>query len=52
MRNKNNIKEAEVTVIYVKRSIPSCYVGFPEEMNAEEWGDKLGSTYEDFLDNK
>ena len=52
MENKNNIQEAEVKAIYVKKSIPGYYVGFPEEMKAEDWGEMLGYTYEDFLDNK
>lgn len=36
---------------YIKKNIGGFYVEFPEKLSAEEY-DNLGSTYEDFLDNK
>lgn len=44
--------EAEVTHTYIKRSIKGYYVGFPCELNKESYGDNIGTTYYDFLDNK
>lgn len=46
------IKEAEVKATYVRKSINGYYIGFPEEIDAEYWEGKIGTTYEDFLDNK
>ena len=37
---------------YIRKSIKGYYIDFPEEIDAEYWAGKIGSTYEDFLDNK
>lgn len=44
--------DAPIVATYVKRSVSGYYVGFPEKMDAEQWGDRIGYTYYDFLDNK
>lgn len=46
------VKEAEVKATYVRKSINGYYIGFPEEIDPEYWEGKIGTTYEDFLDNK
>lgn len=40
------------TKTYLKRSHAGYYVELPEEIDAEYWEGKTGTTYEDFLDNK
>ena len=37
---------------YIRKSIRGYYIDFPEEIDAEYWAGKIGSTYEDFQDNK
>ena len=37
---------------YIRKSIKGYYIQFPEEIDAEYWAGKIGSTYEDFKDNK
>jgi hypothetical protein len=37
---------------YIRISIKGYYIEFPEEIDAQYWKGKIGSTYEDFLDNK
>lgn len=37
---------------YIRKSIKGYYIQFPEEIDAEYWAGKIGSTYEDFRDNK
>lgn len=40
------------TKTYLKRNHAGYYVELPEEIDAEYWEGKTGTTYEDFLDNK
>ena len=37
---------------YIRKSIKGYYIDFPDEIDAEYWAGKIGSTYEDFLNNK
>lgn len=37
---------------YIRKSIKGYYIEFPEEIDAQYWEGKIGSTYEDFLDGK
>lgn len=37
---------------YIRQSIAGKYIEFPEEINAEYWEGKIGSTYTDYLMNK
>lgn len=37
---------------YIRINIKGYYIEFPEEIDAQYWEGKIGSTYEDFLDNK
>lgn len=37
---------------YIRKSIKGFYIQFPEEIDATYWAGKIGSTYEDFRDNK
>lgn len=37
---------------YIKKEIRGYYIDFPEEIDAEYWAGQIGSTYEDFCDNK
>lgn len=37
---------------YIRKSIRGYYIDFPEEIDAEYWEGKIGSTYEDFVDDK
>lgn len=37
---------------YIRKSIKGYYIDFPEEIDAQYWAGKIGSTYEDFKDNK
>ena len=37
---------------YIRKNIKGYYVEFPEEIDAEYWAGKIGSTYEDFQAGK
>ena len=37
---------------YIRKSIKGYYIDFTEEIDAEYWAGKIGSTYEDFRNNK
>lgn len=37
---------------YIRKSIKGYYINFTDEIDAEYWAGKIGSTYEDFRDNK
>lgn len=37
---------------YIRKNIKGYYIEFPEEIDAEYWAGKIGSTYEDFIDGK
>lgn len=37
---------------YIKKEIRGYYIDFPEEIDAEYWAGQIGSTYEDFENNK
>lgn len=37
---------------YIRKSIKGYYIDFPEEIDAQYWAGKIGSTYQDFLDDK
>lgn len=37
---------------YIRKSIRGYYIDFPEEIDAEYWEGKIGSTYEDFNADK
>ena len=37
---------------YIRKNIKGYYIDFPEEIDAEYWEGKIGTTYEDFQDNK
>lgn len=37
---------------YIRKSIKGYYIQFPDEIDVEYWAGKIGSTYEDFRDNK
>lgn len=37
---------------YIKKSHKGYYIDFPEEIDAKYWEGKIGTTYEDFQDNK
>lgn len=37
---------------YIRKNIKGYYIEVPEEIDAEYWEGKIGSTYEDFLYNK
>lgn len=42
-------KKAET---YVRSSINGYYIEFPEKIDSEYWEGKIGTTYDDFLNNK
>ena len=37
---------------YIRKSIKGYYIQFPDEIDAEYWAGKIGSTYEDFQNDK
>lgn len=37
---------------YIRRNISGYYIEFPEEIDAQYWEGKIGTTYEDFLMDK
>ena len=37
---------------YIRNNIKGYYIEVPEEIDAEYWAGKIGSTYQDFLDGK
>ena len=37
---------------YIRKNIRGYYIDFPEEIDAEYWAGKIGSTYDDFKDDK
>lgn len=37
---------------YIRKSIKGYYIDFPEEIDAQYWAGKIGSTYEDFRNDK
>lgn len=37
---------------YIRKSVKGYYIEFPEEIDPVYWNDKIGSTYEDFRNNK
>lgn len=37
---------------YIRKSIKGYYIDFPDEIDAEYWAGKIGSTYEDFRADK
>ena len=37
---------------YIRKNIKGYYIDFPEEIDAQYWAGKIGSTYEDFQNNK
>lgn len=37
---------------YIRKNIKGYYIEFPEEIDAQYWAGKIGSTYEDFIDGK
>ena len=37
---------------YIRKSIKGYYIDFPDEIDAQYWEGKIGSTYEDFRDDK
>lgn len=37
---------------YIRKNIKGYYIEFPEEIDAQYWEGKIGSTYTDFLDGK
>lgn len=37
---------------YIRKSIKGYYINFIDEIDAEYWAGKIGSTYEDFRNNK
>lgn len=37
---------------YIRKSIKGYYIDFPEEIDAQYWAGKIGSTYEDFRADK
>jgi hypothetical protein len=37
---------------YIRKSIKGYYIEFPEEIDATYWNGKIGTTYEDFENNK
>lgn len=39
-------------ITYIKKSIKGYYITFPEAMDGDYWEDRLGSTFEDFKNNK
>lgn len=39
-------------VTYIRKNIKGYYIEFDEELDANVWAGKIGSTYQDFLDNK
>lgn len=39
-------------VTYIRKNISGYYIEFNEELDANVWAGKIGSTYQDFLDNK
>lgn len=39
-------------ITYIRKSIKGYYIEFPEEIDATYWEGKIGSTYEDFMDDK
>lgn len=38
-------------ITYIRKSIKGYYIEFPEEIDAEYWAGKIGTTYEDFRNN-
>jgi hypothetical protein len=39
-------------ITYIRKNIKGYYIEFPEEIDAQYWEGKIGTTYEDFLNNK
>jgi len=39
-------------ITYIRKSIKGYYIEFPDEIDAEYWSGKIGTTYQDFLDGK
>jgi hypothetical protein len=39
-------------ITYIRKSIKGYYIEFPEEIDSKYWEGKIGSTYEDFLNDK
>lgn len=39
-------------ITYIRKSIKGYYIEFPEEIDATYWEGKIGSTYEDFKNDK
>ena len=39
-------------ITYIRKSIKGYYIEFPEEIDATYWEGKIGSTYEDFINDK
>jgi hypothetical protein len=37
---------------YIRKSIKGYYIDFPDEIDAQYWAGKIGSTYEDFQEGK
>lgn len=37
---------------YIRKTLPGYYIEIPEEIDAETWEGKIGTTYQDFLDGK
>lgn len=37
---------------YIRKTIKGYYIEFPEEIDSQYWKGKIGSTYEDFLNDK
>ena len=37
---------------YIRKNIKGYYIDFPEEIDAEYWEGKIGTTYEDFINGK
>jgi hypothetical protein len=39
-------------ITYIRKNIKGYYIEFPEEIDAQYWEGKIGTTYTDFLDGK
>ena len=39
-------------ITYIRKNIKGYYIEFPEEIDAQYWEGKIGTTYEDFINNK
>lgn len=37
---------------YIRKDIKGLYIEFPQELDNEVWEDKIGTTYQDFLEGK